>query len=409
VTEAAVPTIRSALARARDDTDALFALVRPDTLYDRPVQERHRLIFYLGHLEAFDWNLISPAIGLRSFHPSFDRLFAFGIDPEPGQHPQDKISDWPERQEIVSYNRRVRKEIDAIVEKVPSELLSVALEHRQMHAETFAYLLHRVPVESKQISPSSVSRPSSHASGSTVVEIPAGTATLGQQRRSDERYQFGWDNEFDGHEVHVPAFAMNRYKVTNGEYLAFVRAGALSPHFWTRRDDQWYWRGMFGDVPLPLDWPVYVTYGEAQAYADWAGKRLPTEAEFHRAAYGTPHGEERQYPWGNSPPDERHGNFDGRRWDPVPVTATPDGDSAFGIAQLLGNGWEWTSTVFQPFPGFEPFSFYPGYSAAFFDGGHYVLKGGSARTNAGLLRRSFRNWFRPNYPYLYAGFRCVEK
>jgi formylglycine-generating enzyme required for sulfatase activity len=409
VTDAAVASIRSALGRARDDTDALFALLRPEALYDRPVQERHRLIFYLGHLEAFDWNLISPAIGLRSFHPSFDRLFAFGIDPEPGRLPQDKISDWPERQEIGSYNRRVREEIDAVVEKVPNELLSVALEHRQMHAETFAYLLHQSPVESKQIPSSTVSCPSSQAHRSTVVEIPAGTATLGQPRRVEGPYQFGWDNEFDGHKIHVPAFAMSRYKVTNGEYLAFVGGGASPPHFWTRRDDRWYWRGMFGDVPLPLDWPVYVTYDEAQAFANWAGKRLPTEAEFHRAAYGTPHGEERQYPWGNSPPDERRGNFDACRWDPVPVTATPCGDSAFGIAQLVGNGWEWTSTVFHPFPGFEPFPFYPGYSACFFDDGHYVLKGGSARTDAGLLRRSFRNWFRPNYPYLYAGFRCVEK
>jgi formylglycine-generating enzyme required for sulfatase activity len=202
---------------------------------------------------------------------------------------------------------------------------------------------------------------------------------------------------------------MSRYKVTNGEYLEFVRAGASPPHFWSRHDGQWYWRTMSGEVPLPLDWPVYVTHDEAKAYAEWAGKRLPTEAEFHRAAFGTPNGKERLYPWGDSPPEERHGNFDGRGWDPVPVTATPDGDSAFGIAQLVGNGWEWTSTVFQPFPGFKPMSFYPGYSARFFDGHHYVLKGGSARTAADLLRRSFRNWFRPNYPYVYAGFRCVEK
>jgi len=91
------------------------------------------------------------------------------------------------------------------------------------------------------------------------------------------------------------------------------------------------------------------------------------------------------------------------------VTATMGGDSAFGIAQLVGNGWEWTSTPFEPFPGFQPFPFYPGYSARFFDGQHYVLKGASPRTPAALLRRSFRNWFRPNYPYVYAGFRCVEK
>jgi formylglycine-generating enzyme required for sulfatase activity len=135
---------------------------------------------------------------------------------------------------------------------------------------------------------------------------------------------------------------------------------------------------------------------------------LPTEAQFHRAAYGTPSGEERPYPWGDEPPDQRHGNFDFRHWDPIPITASPLGDSAFGVSQLVGNGWEWTATPFQPFPGFQPFSFYPGYSAPFFDGDHYVLKGASPRTAARLVRRSFRNWFRSGYPHVYAGFRCVD-
>jgi len=165
---------------------------------------------------------------------------------------------------------------------------------------------------------------------------------------------------------------------------------------------------MGGDIPLPLDWPVYATWEQARAYAQWAGKALPTEAQFHRAAYGGANGAERAYPWGEAPPDASHGNFDFRRWDPLPVTATPLGDSAFGVSQLVGNGWEWTATVFRPFPGFRPFSFYPGYSAPFFDGAHYLMKGASPQTAARLLRRSFRNWFRPNYPYAYAGFRLVE-
>ena len=93
---------------------------------------------------------------------------------------------------------------------------------------------------------------------------------------------------------------------------------------------------------------------------------------------------------------------------PTPVGAHPDGDSAFGVADLVGNGWEWTSTPFAPLPGFEAFPFYPGYSANFFDGKHFVMKGGSARTAACMLRRSFRNWFQPHYPYVYATFRCVE-
>ncbi|HET6674024.1 MAG TPA: SUMF1/EgtB/PvdO family nonheme iron enzyme [Nitrospiraceae bacterium] len=402
-------SLRQALAKARAGTDALFALIRPDALHDRPVAERHRLIFYFGHLEAFDWNLIRETAGLAPFHPSFDRLFAFGIDPEPGQLPQDQPADWPEVAEVHRYNRRIRETLDEVSSEVSAELLSVALEHRLMHAETFAYLLHHVPTARKMIPPAvlTASRP---VTDKRFVEIPAGPATMGQPRASGGNgYQFGWDNEFDGHQVFVPAFAMSRYKVTNGEFLEFVQAGARPPHFWTKRGDQWWWRSMSGEVPLPLDWPVYATQDEAQAYAAWVGKRLPTEPEFQRAAYGTPDGDERLYAWGKEPPDSRQGNFNERRWDPLAVTATPAGDSAFGIAQLVGNGWEWTSTTFQPFPGFQPFPFYPGYSARFFDGQHYVLKGASPRTPAPLLRRSFRNWFRPNYPYVYAGFRCVEK
>ncbi len=398
--------VTQALVRVRACTDALFSLVRPDAFHDRPVPERHRIIFYFGHLEAFDWNLATQIMGESSFHPEFDRLFAFGIDPEPGQLPQDQRSDWPETAEVRQYNARVRQAIDEVSNQLSQEILSVAIEHRLMHAETFAYLLHQLPTAHKAIPPAA-DVPSGPPPRPAVIDIPDGTATLGRPHDHD---QFGWDNEYDGHEVSVPAFAVSKYKVSNGEYLEFVRAGAKPPHFWTWRDGQWFWRAMSGEVPLPLTWPVYVTHEEASAYAAWAGKRLPTEAEFHRAAFGTPGGnEERSYPWGEDWPTARRGNFDGHRWDPIPVSATALGESAFGVAQLIGNGWEWTSTAFQPFPGFQPFSFYPGYSARFFDGNHYVLKGGSPRTDAVLLRRSFRNWFRPNYPYVYAGFRCVEK
>jgi gamma-glutamyl hercynylcysteine S-oxide synthase len=395
------------LTHARAGTDALFGLVRPEVFYERPIPERHRIIFYLGHLEAFDWNLLSQVAGIPSFHPEFDQLFAFGIDPKPGQTQQDERSDWPEIAEVQQYNHRVRQTLDDISNQISDQMLSIALEHRLMHAETFAYLLHHLTTSQKNIPPFEP-WPPTPTPVRTLIEIPGGTVTLGQ-RPTHGRYQFGWDNEFEGHEVSVRAFAISKYKVTNGEYLEFVRAGAKPPHCWTWREGQWWWGAMSGAVPLPMDWPVYVTHQEASAFAAWTGKRLPTEAEFHRAAYGTPNGEEeRTYPWGDDAPDTRRGNFNGTRWDPIPVTATPLGDSAFGISQLVGNGWEWTSTVFQPFPGFQPLSCYPGYSAPFFDGDHYVLKGASSRTHAVLLRRSFRNWFRPDYPYVYAGFRCVE-
>ena len=112
-------------------------------------------------------------------------------------------------------------------------------------------------------------------------------------------------------------------------------------------------------------------------------------------------------PYGDEPPDASRGNFADQRFDPMPVDAHPAGQSPFGVHGLLGNAWEWTDTLFGPFDGFAARPFYPGYSANFFDGEHFVLKGGSPRTATRLLRRSFRNWFRPTYQHVYAGFRCV--
>lgn len=405
------------LARARAHTDVLFRLLRPDALYERPVPERHRLIFYLGHLETFDWNQICRGEdAVPSFHPEFDRLFAFGIDPAPGQVSTDKPSDWPAVEDVRRYNERVRQLVDNRLDEVPEQILRIAIEHRLMHAETLAYLFHDLPPSSKILAPGDQPR-TGPSPAEVMIAIPEGRATLGQNRDNElngsaegqsSSGSFGWDNEFEAHEVQVPSFAISQYKVTNGQYLEFVRAGAEPPRFWTHHDGRWFWRTMTGELPLPLNWPVYVTYREAEAYARWAGKSLPTEPQFHRAAYGTPSGEERAYPWGDGPPDQRAGNFNFRRWDPIPVTANPMGDSAFGVSQLVGNGWEWTSTLFHPFPGFQPFPSYPGYSSPFFDGDHYVLKGASSRTAACFLRRSFRNWFRSDFPYVYAGFRCVE-
>jgi formylglycine-generating enzyme required for sulfatase activity len=256
------------------------------------------------------------------------------------------------------------------------------------------------------------------------VGIPAGIATLGRDRAAGA---FGWDNEFGEHSVPVPEFSIDAHKVTNARFLEFVEArgyadprfwaeedwnwreqhGIRHPSFWIRRGNAWWEHGMFGEAPLRQDAPVYVSQAEASAFARWAGRSLPTEAQFHRAAYGTPGGEEREYPWGGDAPREEHGNFDFHRWGPTPVGAHPAGASAFGAHEMVGNGWEWTSTVFGPFEGFRPHPLYAGYSADFFDGKHYVMKGGSPRTAACMLRRSFRNWFQPRYPYVYAAFRTV--
>ncbi|MGA7755917.1 MAG: SUMF1/EgtB/PvdO family nonheme iron enzyme [Candidatus Sulfotelmatobacter sp.] len=426
------------ISDARSRSDALFDIVQTEAIYDRPIPERHRIVFYIGHLEAFDWNLLHENVfGLKSFHPEFDRLFAFGIDPVGGGLPSDQPADWPSLATVRDYVLKIRAALDEKLSEVGVEsgkrmrdgfpletLLNVAIEHRLMHVETLAYMLHQLPIDRK-IPQASLSVPATPYVSPTMIEIPAGTATLGLDRDSGK---FGWDNEFAAHLAHVPAFEIDRYMVTNRQFLDFIDAGGYEkrslwsddnwnwrnaqglshPVFWKRSSHEWLYRTMFEEIALPLDWPVYVSHAEAAAYARWAGKALPTEEQWHRAAYGTPDGTERQYPWGSEVDSASLGNFDFQRWDPAPVNAYPRGQSAFGVEGLLGNGWEWTSTFFAPFPGFEAFPFYRGYSADFFDGKHFVMKGGSARTAACMLRPSFRNWFQSHYQYVYAGFRCVN-
>jgi len=426
------------ISEARERSDALFKLVRSAALYDRPIPERHRIIFYLGHLEAFDWNLLRDVLGAESFHSEFERLFAFGIDPVGGGLPSDLASDWPSQKTVQDFVGKIRSVLD---EKLAREilepaaatrggfslhtLLDVAVEHRLMHLETLAYMLHQLPFGKKvrQVGPPTlVTTPATPR----MIEIPAGVATMGLSRGDKS---FGWDNEYEAHQTEVPAFEIDQFMVTNCQYLDFISAGGYEtrslwsdadwnwktangvshPSFWKQASGQWFYRSVFEEIPLPLDWPVYVSHAEATAYAHWAQKSLPTEQEWHRAAYGTPDGIEIRYLWGNHAPDAHYGNFNFNRWDPQPVTAFPRGQSAFGIDGMFGNGWEWTSTLFAPFPGFERFPFYPGYSADFFDGKHFVMKGGSARTAACMLRPTFRNWFQAHYQYIYAGFRCVSR
>jgi ergothioneine biosynthesis protein EgtB len=436
------PAVASSLLErihdARRQSDALFDIVQPGSIFDRPIPERHRIIFYVGHLEAFDWNLLHENVfGLQSFHPEFDRLFAFGIDPVGGGLPNDQPADWPSLDSVRDYVRKIRAALDDKLASGISEaaapmrdgnplatLLNVAIEHRLMHVETLAYMFHQLPLNRKVLQLNSPA-PAAPTPKNRMISIPAGEATLGLVRNGLE---FGWDNEFEEHTAHVPAFEIDQYMVTNRQYLEFMNAGGYEnralwsnddwnwkgvhnishPVFWHKSRDGWNYRGMFEEFPLPADWPVYVSHAEAAAYARWAGKSLPTEEQWHRAAYGAKDGSERRYPWGNETPDSRFGNFDFQRWDPAPVNAYPQGQSAFGVEGMLGNGWEWTSTQFAPFAGFEPFPFYRGYSADFFDGKHFVMKGGSPRTAACMLRPSFRNWFQGHYQYVYAGFRCVN-
>jgi formylglycine-generating enzyme required for sulfatase activity len=379
--------------RAR--TRRLFDIITPDAYYDRPITLRNPIVFYEGHLPAFSVNtLVKMTLKKQGIHPYFEKIFERGIDPENEGAVKSPTDLWPPRDEVQAYGI----EADALIERTlcednieidGGEAVGTIIEHELMHQETLLYMFHELPYSKRAAgsgqraeAPACYSLPAARS-----VRIPAGPATLGAPRGS----RFGWDNEFPELHVDVPAFEMDAYNVTNGEYLEYIEAtGAKAPHFWARVKDQWHRRGLFELAPLPMNAPVYVTHEEATAYAKWKGARLPSEAEWHRAS-------------GEATPE---GNFDFQHWDPVDVGSYAPNE--FGIYDLVGNGWEWTSTPFGPFPGFEPMPSYRVYSADFFDNAHFVLKGASPVTARELVRKSFRNWFRPNYPYVYATFRLAR-
>ena len=428
--------------RNRARSRALFDLLAEEAYYSQPIALRHPIVFYEGHLPGFSFNtLVKKGLGRPGIDPRLETLFARGIDPHEtqaggsgGTGASGVFDAWPARDEVHAFaDEADRQVIDALlhadVDRPGDPLLDRAeavftiLEHEVMHQETLLYMWHRLPLAQKRKPAGYQPRVAGASPPSEWIPIPAGCATLGVRRG---RNAFGWDNEYPELSASVPAFAIERHDVTNQRYLEFVEAGGYRDPQWWRPDDWawvqrealahplfweadgggWLWRGMFDLIPLPPAWPVYVSQAEAAAYARWRGARLPTEAEFQRAAYGSPAGE-RVHPWGDAEPDAARGVFDFSTWDPEAAGSHPLGASAWGVEDLVGNGWEWTSTVFGPFPGFQPMASYPEYSADFFDTEHVVMKGASMATAKELLRPSFRNWFRARYRYVYATFRCA--
>jgi ergothioneine biosynthesis protein EgtB len=431
---AAVEWYRKNRKRSR----ALFNLIADEAYYSQPIALRHPIVFYEGHLPGFSFNtLVKKALGRASIDARLESLFARGIDPheEAGAGGAGGAGAWPSRDEVARFaDEADRQVIDALehedLERRGDPLLDRAdavftiLEHEAMHQETLLYMWHRLPLAQKQAPSGYRPRTDGAPPRQEWIDVSAGCATLGVAR---DTIAFGWDNELPALSAQVSAFSIERHDVTNAQFLEFVDAGGYAsrdwwrpedwtwiereriahPLFWERHDGGWLWRGMFGLLPLPLAWPVYVSQAEATAYARWRGARLPSEAEFQRAAYGSPDGE-RSHPWGDATPGPSHGVFDFESWDPHPAGTHPKGASAWGVEDLVGNGWEWTSTTFAPFPGFHAMASYPEYSADFFDGEHVVMKGASPATARELLRPSFRNWFRTRYPYVYATFRCAR-
>jgi gamma-glutamyl hercynylcysteine S-oxide synthase len=401
----------------RDRSRALFEMLPDEVYYERPIDLRHPVVFYDGHLPGFSFNtLVKKALGGPSIDARLESLFARGIDPpsplrgfgETSPRPPGGFGEtsprplggfgerrprpdegWPDRRTVSAFIEEADARVIDTLERreVGAEPVFTILEHEAMHQETLLYMWHRLPFEQKK-------RPAGYAPITDArvpdeewIEIPAGRATLGVDGAA---VPFAWDNEMPAYEVDVPAFRIQKHDVTNARFMEYVEAGGSPPLFWERVDGRWHWRGMFELIPLPMSWPVYVSQAEAAAYAQWRGWRLPTEAEYQRAAVGA------------SP-----GVCDFTSWDPEPAGTRPGSASVYGVEDLVGNGWEWTSTRFAPFPGFRASPSYPEYSADFFDGEHFVMKGASPATARELIRPTFRNWFRPRYPYVYATFRCA--
>lgn len=418
-------TFEDRLRKAWHRSDEIFALIPQGAWLERPIGLRHPFLFYLGHLPAFAYNQVCRgALNEGHLSPRLDTLYARGIDPESDQAAKDQsIAQWPSIEETIAYRDEVRR---ALLARIPDVLaksddmlceqgrvLQLVVEHELMHHETFLYMIAEAP-------PGMITRPATipapaGGAGKPVehITIPAGKALLGANW---DEIPFGWDNEFNRLEVDVPSFTLDTLPVTNAAYWSFFKAHHSPEDLWPA---SWVQgptfspsvKTIFGPVPFDLarDWPVQVSGNQAAAYCEAHGGRLPTEAELHRAAHATPTGEHRRYPWGDAEPTAEHGNFNFHHHYPTPIGHYPKGTSAFGIEELVGNGWEWTQTPFAPLPGFHPWArTYPFYSTDFFDNEHDVVFGASFATDTQLLRRSFRNWYRRNYPYPFTSFRIAR-
>ncbi|HZA11130.1 ergothioneine biosynthesis protein EgtB [Mycobacterium sp.] len=297
----------------------------------------------------------------------------------------------------------------------------MVLSHEHQHDETMLQALNLrtgVPLLDAG-TPLPAGRPG--VAGTSVL-VPAGPFLLGVDA-ADEPYSL--DNERPAHVVDVPAFRIGRVPVTNAEWREFVDDGGYhdrrwwSERGWTHRQEAGlaapqFWsldgtRTRFGRVEhVPDDEPVqHITYFEAEAYAAWAGGRLPTEVEWEKACAWDPRAERRRrFPWGPSDPTSERANLGGGALRPAPVGAYPAGASAYGAEQMLGDVWEWTSSPLRPWPGFTPM-IYERYSQPFFDGDYRVLRGGSWAVAREILRPSFRNWDHPIRRQIFAGVRVA--
>lgn len=298
----------------------------------------------------------------------------------------------------------------------------MVVQHEQQHDETMLAAIQLLPVEEGHRF-GAVPPPPGRPLTSREVRVPDGTATMGTD------HPWAYDNERPAHEVTLPAYWIDTAPVTNEDYALFIEeggydnprlwteagwawrreAGLTAPQFWRKAGDVWL-RARFGHIEeVPPTEPVqHVCWYEADAFARWAGKRLPTEVEWERAARWDPlTGEAHVWPWGSGSPTTAHANLGQGLLRPAPVGAYPMGASPVGCHQVVGDVWEWTASDFGPYPGFAAFP-YDEYSAVFHGDRYKVLRGGSWATHPAACRTTFRNWDLPIRRQIFAGFRCAR-
>ena len=342
---------------------------------------------------------------------------------------------FPSREETLGYIAAV---LDRCIRRLegrqPSEeevyFYRLALFHEDMHGETLTHIRQTLGYVPPTLSRSRVAQ-DTHAPEPDFephyVEVPGGTYWLG----ATGDIPFVFDNEKWAHAVTVRPYRISATPVTNAEFLRFVEAGgyqqrglwsdegwnwrleakAERPVYWQREGDRWLWRRFDALTPIaPYQPVIHVNWYEANAYCAWAGRRLPTEAEWELAASGEPTPDsrgisdrKRRYPWGDEPPTPERANLDSLAMGCIDVRALAKGDSAFGCRQMMGNVWEWTADTFVAYPGFE-LDPYDAYSAPSF-GQQKVLRGGCWATRSRLVRNTFRNFYTPDRNNIFAGFR----
>jgi iron(II)-dependent oxidoreductase len=419
--------VATQLRRARERSTTLTEAVDDDDLVRQHSKLMSPLVWDLAHIGSQEelW-LVRDVGGREPLRADIDDLYdAF-------QHPRADRPALPllGPAEARAYVREVREKAFDVLEQSPLEgrrletngfAFGMIVQHEQQHDETMLathQLRSGAPV--LDASPPPAGRPLP----ADEVLVPAGRFTMGTSIEA-----WALDNERPAHDVHVDAFFIDTAPVTNAAYLAFIEAGGYddprwwseegwayrvkanltAPRFWVRDGSGWL-RDRFGHVePIPPDEPVvHVCFHEAKAYATWAGKRLPTEPEWEKAARFDPAtGRSRRFPWGDEDPGPEHANLGQRHLSPAPVGAYPAGVSPLGVHQLVGDVWEWLDSDFHGYPGFEAFP-YREYSEVFFGGDYKMLRGGSFGTDPAACRTTFRNWDHPIRRQIFAGFRLAR-